>query len=84
MRTRVEVFSAHCPCCETALRVVKELAGIGDEVIVVNKLEPSAQRRAKELGVARVPSVAVDGRLASCCSGGAADPVILRAMGVGR
>ena len=83
MRTS-EVFSAHGPCCETAVRVVEDLAGSGDEVIVVSMLDPSGQSRANELGVTRVPAVAVDGQLASCCTGAGVDPNILRTMGVGR
>ena len=40
-------------------------------------------RRAKELGVARVPAVAIDGKLVDCCAGGI-DLDTLKAAGLGQ
>lgn len=83
MNKRIEVFSAQCPCCEDALRLVKSVAAPSDEVTVVNMNDPAGFRRAKEIDVAKVPAVAVDGQLASCCSGSGVEAEALRAMGVG-
>ena len=83
MNKRIEVFSAQCPCCEDALRLVKGVAAPSDEVTVVDMNDAAGYRRAKEIGVAKVPAVAVDGRLASCCSGSGVEVETLRALGVG-
>ena len=83
MNKRIEVFSAQCPCCEDALNRVRDLAAPSDQVAVVDMNDPAGYHRAKEMGVARVPSIAVDGRLASCCSGSGVDAEALREMGVG-
>lgn len=83
MNKRIEVFSAQCPCCEDALNVVRDLAAPSDQVTVIDMNDPTGYRRAKELGVARVPAIAIDGRLASCCSGSGIDAGALREMGIG-
>lgn len=83
MSTTIEVFSANCPCCEAAVRLVRETAGPGDEVRIVSMHETSGQQRAKEVGVVRVPAVAVNGQLASCCVESGVDPEVLRGLGVG-
>ena len=83
MNKRIEVFSAQCPCCEDAVRLVKGIAAPSDWITVVDMNEAAGYRRAQEIGVARVPAVAVDGRLASCCSGLGVDAEALRTMGVG-
>jgi len=41
-------------------------------------------KRAKALGVRSVPAVAIDGKLAECCTGRGVDMRILRAAGLGR
>lgn len=83
MNKRIEVFSAQCPCCEDAIHLVKGVAAPSDEITVVDMNSPDGYRRAKEIGVVSVPAVAVDGRLASCCSTTGVETEALRAMGVG-
>jgi hypothetical protein len=83
MSTTVEIFSANCPCCEEAIRLVRGVAGPNDEIRVLSMHEASGHRRAKEVGVVRVPAVAVDGHLASCCTERGVDPEVLRGLGVG-
>ena len=83
MNKRIEVFSAQCPCCMEAIDLVKSVAAPSDEVVVVDMNDAADYRRAKEIGVAKVPAVAVDGRLASCCSSSGVEVEALRAMGVG-
>jgi glutaredoxin 3 len=41
-------------------------------------------RRARELGVRSVPAVAINGQLASCCTGGGIKEAELRAAGLGQ
>ena len=83
MNKRIEVFSAQCPCCEDAVRFVKEIAAPSDQITVIEMNNAAGYRRAKEIGVAHVPAVAVDGRLASCCSDSGVDAEVLRSLGVG-
>ena len=83
MNKRIEVFSAQCPCCVDAINLVRDLAAPSDEVAVIDMNDPAGYRRAKEMGVAKVPSIVVDGVLASCCSGSGVDAETLRKMGVG-
>jgi hypothetical protein len=79
----VEVFVAGCPCCDDAVKLVMGLAGDSYNVQVLDmQVDPIAQARAREIGVRRVPSVAVDGRLVECCVGGV-EAEVLRALGVG-
>lgn len=67
MAKLVEVFSAGCPLCEETLRRVRPLVSNEDELIVQDLHTDGGRRRAAALGVARVPALAVDGRLAECC-----------------
>ena len=83
MNKRIEVFSARCPRCEEAVHLVKDVTAPSDQITVVDMNDPDGYRRAKEIGVAKVPVVAVDGRLASCCLASGVDAEALRAMGVG-
>ena len=79
----VEVFSAGCPVCQEAVAQVKGLACSACDVRVLDMHDPAVAKRAKALGVHLVPAVAVDGALASCCSGRGLDEAALREAGVG-
>ena len=79
----IEVFTAGCPCCEEAVRLVKSLACESCDVQVLDmRSDSAAQAKARAYGVKRVPAVAVNGQLASCCEG-SVDADALRALGVG-
>jgi hypothetical protein len=45
--------------------------------------DETAQEKAKQYGIKRLPAVAVNGRLADCCRDGAVDAGTLRGLGVG-
>ena len=78
----VEVFSAGCPACEPAMKLVQSLACPSCEVQVLDMRTGAAQAKARAYGVRRVPAVAVNGVLADCCRGGV-DADRLRSLGVG-
>lgn len=79
----IELFTAGCPCCEDAVKLVQSLACPSCELKVLDiKNDRAAQAKAKQYGVKRVPAVAVDGKLAECCLAGI-DAAALRALGVG-
>lgn len=75
---KIEIFSAGCPTCHEAIELVKNIAGITDEVHVLNMHEKHVADRAKEHGVKSLPAVVVDGKLAGCCAGRGPDEEILR------
>ena len=80
----IEVFTAGCPCCDDAVRVVTSVACESCDVQVLDmRSDKAAQERAKQYGIHRVPAVVVNGQLADCCSSGAVDEEVLRSLGVG-
>lgn len=81
-KRKVEIFTAGCVCCEEAVELVKNIACDSCELEVLDMRQDSTVQRARELGVSRVPSVAIDGMLAECCKGGISEQT-LRAAGVG-
>ena len=79
----VEVFSAGCPACEDTILLVNNIACPSCEVSVLDMKDPTVAKRAKSLGITRVPAVVVNGKLASCCAGSNPTEAGLRAAGVG-
>jgi hypothetical protein len=83
-KRKVEIFSAGCATCQDAIEIVNKSACSSCEVIVHDMKDIEVVRRAKELGIRSVPAVAIDGKLASCCSGRGVDEQVLRAAGLGK
>ena len=82
-KRKVEVFSAGCPVCQTAIDLVNRLACPSCEVTVLDMNDIHVAKRARELGVRSVPAVAIDGQLAACCTSAGIDEGALRAAGLG-
>ena len=82
-KRRVEVFTAGCPVCDEALKLVKEIASESCEVIIYNLNEPCESGecldKVRSYGIHRIPAVAVNGRLAGCCVAGPVTAEGLRA-----
>ncbi|MEW5795965.1 MAG: hypothetical protein AB1772_06350 [Candidatus Zixiibacteriota bacterium] len=80
----VEIFVAGCLLCD---ETVKEVQGIlcpsCDLRILDLRTDKSAQTKAAECGITRVPAVTIDGNLASCCAGKSVDIGLLKSLGVG-
>jgi len=83
-KRKIEVFSAGCATCQEAIEAIRQEACPSCEIIVLDMMDSQVARRAKELGVQSVPAVAIDGKLASCCSGRGVDIRVLRDAGLGR
>ena len=81
---KIEVFSAGCPLCIEAVEKVRKLACPSCDVTVLNMQDPKSLKRAKELGVHSVPAVAVDEKLAGCCTGRGINAKILQDAGLGK
>ena len=83
-KRKIEVFSAGCSLCEETVRLVESLACPSCEVTESDMKDLEVAERAKSLGVRSVPAVAIDGKLAGCCTKGGPDEAILKAAGLGR
>lgn len=82
-KRNVEVFTAGCVCCAEAVALVKQIACSSCEVTIHDMKQERSAKRAKDLGIKRVPAVVVDGKIAGCCVGGGVDEQTLRAAGLG-
>ena len=83
-KRKVEVFSAGCPACLTAIDLVNRIACNSCDVSILDMNDINVAKRAKDLGVRSVPAVAINGQLASCCTGVGIDEAALRAAGLGQ
>ncbi len=87
-KRRIEIFTAGCPVCDETVKQVREAACPDCEVIIydLNKgCETNECRdKAKEYGIKSVPAVAIDGKLASCCSNNGVDIEALKQAGLGQ
>jgi glutaredoxin 3 len=81
-KRQVEVFTAGCPVCEPAVRLVSDLACPDCEVTVHNLNEGGAQKAAS-YAIKTVPAVVVDGQIVSFCGNRGPDREELGAAGIG-
>jgi hypothetical protein len=81
---QIEIFSAGCPLCEEMVAQVGKAACASGDVSVRDMTDPAVATRAKTLGVRTLPAVAMDGKLADCCTGGSPDLAVLQAAGLGQ
>lgn len=79
----IEVFSAGCSACEETIELVNRMACPSCEITILDMHRPEVAQRAKALGVRTVPAVAVNGKLADCCSSAGPTEIGLRTAGVG-
>jgi glutaredoxin len=79
----VEIFSAGCSCCEDVISAIKAATCPSCDITIHDMRQAEVAERAKQLGVRSVPAVAIDGKLAGCCSGRGPDLDTLRAEGLG-
>lgn len=82
-RRKVEIFTAGCSACVDVVALVKRIAGDCCDLSTLDMRQSDIARRARELGIRRVPAVVVDGELVECCAGGPREEA-LRAAGIGR
>ncbi len=85
-KRKVEIYSAGCPLCKDAVKLVQNVAGDADEVVVLDMHDPFTAMKAKSHGIERLPVVFVDGRPADCCLdiGDGVSEQALRSTGVGK
>lgn len=83
-KRQIEIFSANCPVCQDTIDLVNRLACASCEISVLNMNDKEVIARAEELGIRSVPAVAINGKLADCCTGRGVDENVLRAAGIGQ
>ena len=83
MKRNVEVFTAGCGVCDDLVNLVRSIACSSCDVTVLDMKEPEVAERAKAMGIRTVPAVAINGKLADCCTGGGYDEATLRNAGIG-
>ncbi|MDQ3683114.1 MAG: thioredoxin family protein [Bacteroidota bacterium] len=71
-KRRIEVFTAGCPVCNPVVDLVTSLANEKyNEVIIYNLVKQcettECVSKVAEYGIKRLPAIAVDGQLLSCC-----------------
>lgn len=85
---RVEVFTAGCPVCDDAVRLVKSLVCPSCELQIFNLREGcgtnECREKARRYGITAVPAVAVNGVLLDCCRRERITADRLKAAGIGQ
>jgi len=82
-KRKVEIFSAGCGVCDETVQLVKQIACDSCEVEVLDMQQEDVAKRAKKYGIKAVPSVVIDGKIASCCANQDSNVESLRAEGLG-
>jgi len=82
-KRQVEIFTAGCPVCEPAVRLVDELA-CPDCEITVHDLHEGGTAKAASYGITTLPTIVVDEQIVSCCDNRGPDRDELAAAGIGR
>lgn len=84
MKRQVEIFTAGCPACNETVQLVQSIVCEPCDVAVLDMNDAAVAERAKEIGVRTVPAVAINGKLAGCCTGAGPNEQTLRDTGIGQ
>ena len=77
-RRKIEVFTAGCPCCTEAVRLVEFLAGTEHDVEIRDMHDPAVAAAASDYGIGSVPAIVIDGRLSDCTGLGPDETTLAR------
>ncbi len=69
----MEIFSAGCPACEAAIKLVSSFGYRSCEIVMHKE---AAAAKAKQYGVRSEPAIVIDGKLAGWCTGPGIDEVL--------
>ncbi|MEQ8683215.1 thioredoxin family protein [Ekhidna sp.] len=71
MKRNVEVFTANCLVCDPVVSMVRELACNDCEITIYDLVKQCEDKtclsKLEEYGIKKVPAIAVNGKLLSCC-----------------
>ena len=82
-KREVEIFSAGCAACIEVIELVERIVCPSCHVTIRDMHNADVITRARQLGITRVPSVTINGKLATCCTSVGATEETLRAAGLG-
>ncbi|MEX2591854.1 MAG: thioredoxin family protein [Anditalea sp.] len=86
-KRKIEVFTSGCPVCQPVVDMVQSLACDNCEVTIYDLVRQCDSQecttKIKTYGIKRLPAVAVDGQLLSCCDQGGVSKEALQEAGVG-
>ncbi len=82
-KRQVEIFTSDCYLCDEVVKLVEDIGCEFCEVSVYN-INYEGQDKAKAYGIAFVPSVVVDGKIADCCRKDKVSKRELMAAGIGK
>lgn len=80
---KIGAFSAGCALCEDTIAPINRIVCPSCEVEILDMHDPAVATRANAYGVASVPAIVADGKLAECCAGRGPNEAALRAAGIG-
>ena len=86
-RRKVEIYSVGCSICNDVIQQVREAACSSCDIVIRDMMHPEVQRSAASLGIHSIPTVVIDGRIASrccCCEGRSVNMEVLAQAGLGR
>ena len=83
-KRKIEVFGAGCPVCKEAITAIQKAECPSCDITIQDMQTGEGANRAKQLGVQSVPAVAIDGKLANCCTGRGIDIPALQSAGLGK
>jgi hypothetical protein len=71
MKRQVEIFTANCPVCDPVVQMVKDMACEQCDIIIYDLVKQCEDKtclsKLEEYGIKKVPAIAVNGKLLSCC-----------------
>lgn len=90
MKRTVEIFTAGCPLCDPVVQMVRDLACDQCEIAIYDLVKQCDDQtcldKVDTYGIRKIPAVAVDGVLLSCCQnqGISREQLIKAGIGQGR
>jgi len=81
---KIEIFSAGCAVCENVIEQIKAQACASCDIQVLDMKSTDVARRANELGINSIPAVAIDGKVADCCTNRGVNLDVLAGAGLGQ
>ena len=88
MKRQVEVFTAGCPVCDPVVNMVKELACENCDVKIYDLVKQCEDKtcltKMEEYNIKKIPAVAVNGKLLSCCKNEGVSREALIEAGIGQ
>ncbi len=88
MKRQVEVFTVGCPVCDPVVNMVKELACENCDVKIYDLAKQCDDKtcltKMEEYNIKKIPAVAVNGKLLSCCKNEGVSREALIEAGIGQ